>query len=216
VIKKKEILGIILARAGSKRIVNKNLKKIRKKNLIQITAETAIESKIFNLIVFYSDIEKKKTIKNKNLLKEIIFLKRKKKFSSSKISSEDTLLSLFNKFKDLKKYENFMLLQPTSPLRTAGHIQRSYKIYKKNKLKTLVSVVRVKNKYNSKNYFYRNKKFFKTNGAIYITNTKLFLKKKLLFNKNTYLMPMSKKKSLDIDLKNDLKMARLFFEKNKI
>ena len=59
-IKKKEILGIILARAGSKRIVNKNLKKIRKKNLIQITAETAIESKIFNLIVFYSDIEKKK------------------------------------------------------------------------------------------------------------------------------------------------------------
>lgn len=58
-IKKKEILGIILARAGSKRIVNKNLKKIRKKNLIQITAETAIESKIFNLIVLYSDIEKK-------------------------------------------------------------------------------------------------------------------------------------------------------------
>ena len=60
-IKKKEILGIILARAGSQRIVDKNLKKIGKKNLIEIASDTAVKSKIFDLIVFYSDIEKKKS-----------------------------------------------------------------------------------------------------------------------------------------------------------
>ena len=214
-IKKKEILGIILARAGSQRIVDKNLKKIGKKNLIEIASDTAVKSKIFDLIVFYSDIEKKKAIKNENLAKEINFLKREKKFSKSKISSEDTLLSMFNKFKYLKKYKNLMLLQPTSPFRTEGHIQRSYKIYKKNKLKTLVSVIKVKNKNNSKNYFYKNKSFFKTNGAIYITNIKFFLKKKFLFTKNTYLMPMSRRNSADIDSKYDLKTARLQVEKYK-
>ena len=193
-IKSKKILGVILARAGSQRFVNKNLQKIKNKNLIEIAAETAIKSKIFNLIVLYSDIQKKNAIQNEKLIKNIIFLKRKKKFSNSIISSENTLLSMFEKFKYLKKYKSFMLLQPTSPLRTATHIQKAYNIYKKNNLKTLVSVVKVKSKHNSKNYFHRDNKTFKTNGAIYITNVKFFLKKKYLFNQTTYLMQMTKKK----------------------
>ena len=212
-INNKKILGIILARAGSQRIVNKNLKKIKKKNLIEIAAETAVKSKIFNLVVIYSDIKKNEVTKNKNLSKNIIFLKREKKFSNNTISSEITLLSLFNKFKYLKKYTSLMLLQPTSPLRTINHIRRSYKIYTKNNLKTLVTVLKVKNKKNSKNYFYKDNKTFKTNGAIYITNINLFLKRKYLFNEKTYLMPMSKKSSIDIDSKSDLKIARLHFKK---
>lgn len=215
-IKSKKILGVILARAGSQRFVNKNLQKIKNKNLIEIAAETAIKSKIFNLIVLYSDIQKKNAIQNEKLIKNIIFLKRKKKFSNSIISSENTLLSMFEKFKYLKKYKSFMLLQPTSPLRTATHIQKAYNIYKKNNLKTLVSVVKVKSKHNSKNYFHRDNKTFKTNGAIYITNVKFFLKKKYLFNQTTYLMQMTKKNSVDIDSKNDLKIAKLYLQKNKL
>jgi N-acylneuraminate cytidylyltransferase len=213
VIKKKKILGIILARAGSQRIINKNLQKIKNKNLIEVAAETAIKSKIFNLIVLYSDIQKKNAIPNKKLIKNIVFLKREKKFSNSRISSEDTLLSMFDKFKYLKRYENLMLLQPTSPLRTTIHIRKAYNIYKKNNFKNLVSVIKVKNKHSSKNYFQRNNKTFKTNGAIYITNVKFFLKTKYLFNKTTYLMQMTKKSSVDIDSKNDLKTAKLYLQK---
>lgn len=212
-IKKKKILGIILARAGSQRIINKNLQKIKNKNLIEVAAETAIKSKIFNLIVLYSDIQKKNAIPNKKLIKNIVFLKREKKFSNSRISSEDTLLSMFDKFKYLKRYENLMLLQPTSPLRTTIHIRKAYNIYKKNNFKNLVSVIKVKNKHSSKNYFQRNSKTFKTNGAIYITNVKFFLKTKYLFNKTTYLMQMTKKSSVDIDSKNDLKTAKLYLQK---
>ena len=215
-IKKKKILGIILARAGSQRIINKNLQKIKNKNLIEVAAETAIKSKIFNLIVLYSDIQKKNAIPNKKLIKNIVFLKREKKFSNSRISSEDTLLSMFDKFKYLKRYENLMLLQPTSPLRTTIHIRKAYNIYKKNNFKNLVSVIKVKNKHSSKNYFQRNSKTFKTNGAIYITNINFFLKKKYLFNKTTYLMQMSKESSLDIDTKNDLKIAKIYLKKYRL
>jgi CMP-N-acetylneuraminic acid synthetase len=216
VIKNKKILGVILARAGSQRIVNKNLKKIKNKNLIEITAEKAIKSKIFDLIVFYSDIKKKDAIQKKKLINNIVFLKRNKKFSNATISSEDTLLSMFDKFRYLKKYENFMLLQPTSPLRTINHIQKSYNIYKKNNLKTLVSVIKVKNRKNKKNYFNKDNNNFKTNGAIYITNVSFFLKKKHLYNKKTYLMQMSKKSSIDIDSNNDLKIAKLYLKKNNL
>jgi CMP-N,N'-diacetyllegionaminic acid synthase len=216
VIKNKNILGVILARAGSRRIVNKNLQKIENKNLIEMTAETAIKSKIFKLIVLYSDIQKKNAIKNKKLSKNIILLDREKKFSNSTISSENTLLSMFDKFKYLKSYESLMLLQPTSPLRTTTHIRKAYNIYKKKNLKNLVSVVKVKKKKNSKNYFQRNNKTYKTNGAIYITNVKFFLKKKYLFNKTTYLIQMSKKSSLDIDSIKDLKKAKSYLEKNKL
>ena len=212
-IKNNKILGVILARAGSQRIINKNLQKIKNKNLIEIAADNAIKSKIFNLIVLYSDIKKKNAIPNKKLIKNIVFLKREKKFSNSTISSEDTLLSMFDKFKYLKRYENLMLLQPTSPLRKIIHIQKAYNIYKKNNLKNLVSVIKVKNKQISKNYFQRNNKTFKTNGAIYITNVKFFLKTKYLFNKKTYLMQMTKKSSVDIDSKNDLKIAKLYLQK---
>ena len=59
-IKSQKILGVILARKGSQRIINKNLQKIKNKNLIEIAADNAIKSKIFNLIVLYSDIKKKK------------------------------------------------------------------------------------------------------------------------------------------------------------
>jgi CMP-N,N'-diacetyllegionaminic acid synthase len=213
VIKSQKILGVILARKDSQRIINKNLQKIKNKNLIEIAADNAIKSKIFDLIVLYSDIKKKNAFPNKKLIKNIVFLKREKKFSNSTISSEDTLLSMFNKFKYLKRYENLMLLQPTSPLRTIIHIQKAYNIYKKNNLKNLVSVIKVKNKQISKNYFQRNNKTFKTNGAIYITNVKFFLKTKYLFNKTTYLMQMTKKSSVDIDSKNDLKIAKLYLQK---
>jgi len=49
-----------------------------------------------------------------------------------------------------------------------------------------------------------------------MANIKFFLKKKYLFNKTTYLMPMTKKSSVDIDSKNDLKMAKLYLQKNNL
>ena len=53
--KQKKILCVICARGGSKRLKNKNLKKLFGKPLIYHTISQALKSKIFNNIVFSSD-----------------------------------------------------------------------------------------------------------------------------------------------------------------
>ena len=212
-INKTKLLGVILARKNSQRLVNKNLLKIQNKNLIEITAQSAVKSGLFDLIVLYTDINKKKAIKNKNLAKHITFLKRPKKFSNNKITSESTLTKMFNNFKHLKNYNDLILLQPTSPLRTSDDIKKIYKVYKNEKIKSLISVVEVKKKENSKNFFIKKNKIFKTNGLIYISKINKFLKKKYLYNKNSFLFEISKRKSIDIDTKKDLDLAKIYYKK---
>ena len=59
---KKKNLGIILARKGSKRILNKNIINFNNKPLIAWTIEAAIKSKIFDNIIVSTDSEKNKKI----------------------------------------------------------------------------------------------------------------------------------------------------------
>ena len=207
-INKAELLGIILARKNSQRLINKNLLKIQNKNLIEITALSAIKSKIFDSIVLYTDISKNKVTTNKNITKHVTYLKRPRKFSGNKITSEETLIRMFNNNKHLKNFKDLILLQPTSPMRTSYDIKKMYKIYKDKKIKSLISVMKVQKKENDKKTFFREKKFYKTNGLIYISNINYFLKKKYLYDKNSFFYKMSKNKSIDIDTKADLKIAK--------
>ena len=55
---KQKTLCIICARAGSKRLKNKNLKNIFGKPLIYHTINQAISSKVFDEIVFSTDSDK--------------------------------------------------------------------------------------------------------------------------------------------------------------
>ena len=55
---KKKILCFIPARKGSTRLVNKNLKKINGKSLVEITILQAVKSKIFEDIILSSDSKK--------------------------------------------------------------------------------------------------------------------------------------------------------------
>ena len=112
-------------------------------------------------------------------------------------------------------------MQPTSPFRSSIDIDKSIKKIIFNKLKSLLSVYKTKDKGKFKVKI-RKKKFIERdytsssvkgmnyfiNGAIYISEVKHFLKKKDFFSKKTgfYLMP--KNKSLDIDTLDDFKKLK--------
>ena len=111
---KKEIIAFIPARGGSKSIKNKNLKKLGKKNLVEIAINQALKSKLFSKIILSSDSSS--ILKVGKKYKKIEIFKRPPNISKDVSKTE---LAILNYFKNNKNYiaEYLIVLQVTSPLR---------------------------------------------------------------------------------------------------
>jgi len=138
-----KILGLIPARGGSKGIPLKNIQKLAGKPLINYTIESAKKSKIDKVIV--STDTKKIAQISTSAGAEVPFL-RPKKISKD---SSSTIKVIKHALKFLKLKQNYepdiiVILQPTSPLRTAKMINNSINILKKSKCSSVISVSKIK------------------------------------------------------------------------
>ena len=116
---------------------------------------------------------------------------RKKSLSGDQASSLGLVLEAI---KNLKiKYDFFILLQPTSPLRFIRDVDYSLRKIINKKGKSLISVNRNNNN---------------INGAIYIQNINFFLKNKKFVYKNSLLYKMPPSRSVDINTLKDFKQAQ--------
>lgn len=219
-------LALIPARGGSKGIKNKNLALLRGKPLLYYTLKAALNSSCVDKILVSSDSE---MILNYAKTQGAKCLKRPEKLALDDTTSAKVLLHALEFHKD---YEEVIFLQPTSPLRTAKHIDEAFKLYQKSEANALISVSEVDNKIlkaficdeedNLKgicNEFYpfmpRQKlpKTYMSNGAIYILNIKEFLKNPSFLQSKTKHFLMDKNSSLDIDTLEDLKRVEQLMEK---
>jgi N-acylneuraminate cytidylyltransferase len=213
----KKPIAIIPARVGSQRIKLKNVILFHNKPLIYWTIKSAIESKVFAKIYISTDgtIIKNELNKFKEFKNKIFFLYRPKKLSGSKTKTSSLIKYLIKKNSLEKFFTDFILLQPTSPLRRKEHIRKMWNIYKKYNLKDLFSISEKKNKFvinkNNRNIFSGEKKINSKklksvfqNGSIYIKNLQSFKKDPNFVTKNSSLYFMSKKISLDVDTLKDL------------
>jgi len=214
---------IVPARKGSKSLINKNLVYLKEKKLIEYTFREAKNIKIHKFILT-NDKRILKIAKNYNFITDY---KRPEIISGAKVSLVKTLLHFLKWSKTKYKIDYFVILQPTSPLRVTQDILGSINNVKKNKLHSLFSIseslehpyetinLSKKNKWNyvlsKAKKFYRRQDYdinsYFINGAIYIISTKyLEIYKKLISSKHGfYLMP--KKRSVDINSYEDLKIA---------
>ncbi len=210
----KKILGLVIARANSKRLKNKNLLKYKNKTLIEHAYNNAKKSKFIDDIVLSSESEK--IIKLGKKIGFKVPFKRPFHLSKDNVGASKVVLHALKKIKH--KYDYIILLQPTSPLRNHKDIDSSIKKIFKNKHKTLISIykskksgrfkIKFKNKSNIKRDYNNNysKNFnYYLNGAIYISDTKHFQKKKDFFSSKTGFHLMPEKRSVDIDYKEDFK-----------
>lgn len=218
-------LAFIPARKNSKRIKKKNISKIFQKSLVDIAINSTKNIKKIAKVVISSDDEQILKKKSKYRSKKFIFIKRKKNLSYDKTSLESVILDYLLNDESIKKPENIILLQPTSPLRKSSHIQDSINFFEDNKYDSILSGYVDKvfmwnvNTSQSLTYNYKlrknsqlMKKYFFENGAIFIFNTKKFLQKKnRLFGKIGFYT-MNKYDSIDIDDKEDLKIARKLYQ----
>ena len=132
---KNQIWVFIPARAGSKTIKNKNIKKLNGYPLIYYTLKTSKKLKFIKKIVFSSDSEKYHNLAKKYALVESHY--RSPETSKDKSTDFDVFKEyIYQKIKKNEKIPEFFLhLRPTTPLRKINTLNRIKNYFLKNKKK---------------------------------------------------------------------------------
>lgn len=227
--------AIITARKNSKQIKNKNIQKIGKKNLVENTISIIKKVNFFDKIFCSSDSNRILDIAKKN---KIIDIKRPKKLS---LDSSKSITSIHHFVKYLKE-NNFelpkvvFLFQPTSPFVKEKTILSMKRLVIKKKVSSVISCYKIPNKFHYLNqrslkngkvkFLYekiRNKKILKqskpavySHGNLFSFKLKEFLKQNSLTPKPLYSILLDTfEESIDIDTKEDIRIARALFKKFK-
>ena len=224
-------IAIIPARSGSKGLKNKNIKLLNGKPLLAYSIEAAINSKCFDVVMVSTDSKKYAKIA-KEYGANVPFL-RSKDNSRDKSTSWDVVKEVLDEYqKRGYVFDTFMLLQPTSPLRTSKDIKEAYKLLKDKKANSIVSICEAENVpenlYKLKDNLYlsnflKNKsnsirrqdreKYYRFNGAIYLSKIEYFKKHNDIYSGKCYGYLMEDISSIDIDSSLDFKIAETLIKK---
>jgi CMP-N,N'-diacetyllegionaminic acid synthase len=225
------MLAIIPARGGSKGLPGKNLKELNGKPLICYAIDQAKKSKLIDKIVVSTDDVKIANVAVK-FGAECPFL-RPEHLATDDSLVNDTFIYTLDKLKKDFDYDTseFIVLQPTTPLRNVSDIDSAIQLFKQKNADSVVSYVEESHpvfwhKFLDENMCFddifeqkmanrqEHRKSYYPNGAIYIFKKKLILEKKWYSDKSfAYLMPRSR--SVDIDTSDDFSYAEYLLCKNK-
>ena len=222
-------LAIIPARSGSKRLKNKNIKLFKKKPLIFWTINAAKKSKIFDYI-FVSTNSKKIQKISQTYGAKCSFLRRS--FFNDKSTTDQVVFDVLRELKIKKdlEFKEVFLLMPTCPNRTSEDLKKFNKYLKQESRKKIVNFASTIVEYphflnptfslfdknNKKIFLYPKKldkksnklsKFYTLTGSIRYARVTEFLKVKSFLNKKTIYQSVPFENSIDIDTKEDFKLA---------
>ncbi len=123
----KKVLGIIPARKGSKRIVNKNIRQLGNKSLIEWTIESAANSEISDILVSTDDLYIAEIASNCGYPTPWL---RPKILSTDEASSLDVIKHSVSWYIDcFGSVDAVVMLQPTSPFRKKNSINEALAYY---------------------------------------------------------------------------------------
>ncbi len=149
---RRKLLGIIPARAGSKGLPNKNIKDFCGKPLIEWTFQAVKQAKVLNDVILTSDSEVAIKIA-KNYEIEVPFI-RPRDLSGDHSEMREVIRHALEFMRDSgREYTDVMILQPTSPFRSAEDIDSAWNSFHDSNAKTLLSVTEA-GKYAS-NFMYK-------------------------------------------------------------
>jgi len=123
-----KILAFIPARANSKGVKNKNIKKLNGEPLVSITIDFAKKLEFVDYIVVCSDSLKIKKIAKD---KKIDFILRPDNLSTDESKVESSLIYTLQNFTKADLVEYILLLEPTSPFRKKKTVKKCLDILKK-------------------------------------------------------------------------------------
>ncbi len=224
------MVTIIPARGGSRGLPGKNIKMLLGKPMIAYTIEAAQKSKYVSEIIVSTDSEEIAEIATKYGAK-CPFL-RPKELASDESLAIETYKYVVNRLNsEGGKIKEFVVLQPTSPLRQHTDIDNAIELFYEKKADSVVSYTPEKHpiawhKYlGEENKFIdifqseiKNRQDYKTsyypNGAVYVFKFEI-IKEGKYYTDNSYAYIMDYDRSVDIDTIEDFELVE-FLLKNKI
>ncbi len=232
----RSILAVIPARGGSQGIKDKNIRELGGKPLIAWTIEAAKKSKYIDRAIVSTDSTKIADI-SRTWGAEVPFI-RPPGLATDRASTNAVILHGLKWIdqNEHKTYDDFVLLQPTSPLRNSAHIDDAVeKMTADRSADSLVSVVASKeNPYWTKIIDKRGRllpflpdrehpsrrqdlpKTYALNGAIYISKSKTFMTNPDLFGGKCLAYVMDRESSVDIDDEDDFLYAEYLIARRNI
>ena len=226
----KNIFCLIPARAGSKRIKNKNIKKLKDKELFLHTIDFAKKNKSFH-ICFSTDSLKYLNLAKKFLNNSNLSLRPKKLANDTAKTYDVVKYELLKTEKLLKeKFKYILLLQPTVPYRKESDIKKSINFLNKKNVDSVVSITSVlgnhplRMKVIKKSYvlnysgepnenmkpIQKLPKVYIRSGSIYMIKRAAFFKYKNLLGKKVKPILVKGKFAVNIDNIDDFYFAEKF------
>lgn len=219
--KDKTFLAIIPARGGSKRLPKKNILNLAGKPMIAWSIEAGLQSKYIDRVVVSSDDADILNIAKKWGSETLVRPKELAGDTSTTIDAVEHVIE------NVQKYDYTVLLQATSPLRTAEDIDGAIEFLLQKSGDAVVSVCEMEhsplwaNKLpddkNMQNFLPKElknrrsqdlEKYYRLNGAIYISKTEALLEQKSFFlEEHIFAYEMSQKSSVDVDTELDFDIA---------
>jgi CMP-N,N'-diacetyllegionaminic acid synthase len=221
-------VGLIPARGGSKGIPRKNITPCAGKPLIAWTCEAARASRALDRVILSTDSEEIAAV-GRACGVEVPFLR------PARLAEDSTpaLPVICHAFGWLERagelVEGMVLLQPTSPLRRARHIDEAVELFRRRRADTVVSVVRIPHRCHPASVmreragrlvpYLEDEKtvtrrqeletLYARNGPAVLVLSPSTLRAKRLYGGNTVGYEMNEPDSIDIDTEWDLHLAEL-------
>ncbi|MGF2733397.1 cytidylyltransferase domain-containing protein [Marinobacter sp. DUT-1] len=220
-----EILVVIPARGGSKRLPRKNVLPLAGKPLICWTIEEALDAKLNARIMVTSDDDEILAIARQYESEGVIAYQRPDKLATDNASTADVLIDAV-KAEQAAGHDpkTLVLLQPTSPLRNADDIRAALDVFREGGCEdTVVAVCEVDHPTawvgtigdasrlegidlsGKRSQDYR--KEYRLNGAVYVVRTDCLVSSGSLFTERMCASVMPRARSLDVDEAVDFRIC---------
>ena len=201
------VIAIIPARKDSKRLNCKNTKLLCGKPMIEYTFDVATKSRYIDTVIVSSDDNEVKKIYNNYRFNPSIvydvFIRRPKNLRGDDVPMMDVVKHTIDNYKYLQEESNvFVILQPTSPLRTADDIDRCIDVFLSGLFSSVMTVTKAQSWH------------YKLNGAVYVLSKKM-IDNNCLYDENTGLVIMPYERSIDVDYIEDFDLCEMIMETDK-
>jgi CMP-N,N'-diacetyllegionaminic acid synthase len=228
-------LAVIPARGGSKGIPRKNLAPLNGRPLIEYTVTTALNCKNLDDVILSTDDDEIASFVSSLGLSDRY--RRPKEYATDTAGMFDCVSHCVQWYAAASGLlpDEVLLLQPTSPLRTAADIEAAIETKQRAMTKSVISVHAlsehpyecITHRGNEWRFLAEQTKqsvrrqdyeetFYFINGAIYLTDTRALLESKSFFSLgDTAVYVMPRERGLDIDTPLDLAFAEAILSTQK-